>query len=167
MRPVAWIAALAATGATALAGCGGDKHQARASPPGGTINVAIVDTPNTEDLARLTPSLFTARTHIKVNYTILDEDTLRDVVGHSVSSRARQFDVVMIGPYEAPQYAQDGYIADLTPRATSDEAYRLNDVIASIRTALSYRGRLYASPFYAESSFLMYRKDVLSIRVQS
>jgi sorbitol/mannitol transport system substrate-binding protein len=161
MRPVAWIVALAATGATVLAGCGGDKHQARASPPGGTINVAIVDTPNTEDLARLTPSLFTARTHIKVNYTILDEDTLRDVVGHSVSSRARQFDVVMIGPYEAPQYGQDGLVADLTPRAASDRAYRVDDIIPSIRKALSYRGRLYASPFYGESSFLMYRKDVL------
>jgi sorbitol/mannitol transport system substrate-binding protein len=46
--------------------------------------------------------------------------------------------------------------------ASSDKAYELDDIIPSIRTALSYRGGLYASPFYGESSFLMYRKDVLS-----
>jgi sorbitol/mannitol transport system substrate-binding protein len=67
----------------------------------------------------------------------------------------------MIGPYEAPQYAESGAITDLTSMASSDKAYELGDIIPSIRTALSYRGRLYAAPFYGESSFLMYRKDVL------
>lgn len=167
MKAVHWtwrrplIALLVAVGGAVVSGCGGGNHEARVAPAGGSINVAIVDTPNTEDLARLTPSLFTAKSHITVNYTILDEDTLRDVVANDVSTRGHQFDVVMIGPYEAPQYAQDDYIADLTPMATSEKAYQLNDIIPSIRTALSYQGRLYASPFYGESSFLMYRKDVL------
>jgi len=96
-----------------------------------------------------------------VNYTKLDEGTLRDVVTSDLTDGARQFDVVMIGPYEAPQYAKDGYITDLTSMASSDRAYEPGDIIPSIRTALSYRGRLYAAPFYGESSFLMYRKDVL------
>jgi sorbitol/mannitol transport system substrate-binding protein len=148
-------------GATVLAGCGGAGHKARGSNRGGTINVAIVDTPNAKDLARLTPSLFTSKTHIAVKYTILDEGTLRELVSSELAGRGGQFDVVMIGPYEAPQYAADGYIADLTPMASSDGAYRLGDIIPSIRRALSYGGKLYASPFYGESSFLMYRKDVL------
>jgi sorbitol/mannitol transport system substrate-binding protein len=96
-----------------------------------------------------------------VHYTILDEDTLREVVASDVPTRSRQFDVVMIGPYEAPEYGQDGYITDLTPMASSDSAYELDDIIPSIRKALSYRSRVYASPFYGESSVLMYRKDVL------
>jgi sorbitol/mannitol transport system substrate-binding protein len=160
-RRLAWITLLAAVAGAVLASCGGGKQVAREPTAGRTINVAIVDTPNTEDLARLTPSLFTAKSHIQVNYTILDENTLRDVVANDVATRGRQFDVVMIGPYEAPQYAQDGYITDLAPMASSDSAYQLNDIISSILTALSYRDRLYASPFYGESSFLMYRKDVL------
>jgi len=147
--------------ATVPAGCGGSKHKAPEANRGGAINVAIVDTPNSEDLAHLTPSLFTSNTHIRVNYTILDEGTLRELVTSDLTSRGGQFDVVMIGPYETPHYAQDGYIADLTPMASSDKAYELGDIIPSIRTALSYRGRLYAAPFYGESSFLMYRKDVL------
>jgi polyol transport system substrate-binding protein len=160
-RRLAWIALLVAIVSIMLAGCGGAKHRAREPNRGGSINVAIVDTPNTEDLARLTPSLFTSKSNIKVNYTKLDEGTLRDVVTSDLTNRGGQFDVVMIGPYEAPQYAKDGYITDLTSRATSDTAYELGDIIPSIRTSLSYDGRLYASPFYGESSFLMYRKDVL------
>jgi sorbitol/mannitol transport system substrate-binding protein len=157
----AWIALLVAIGGAGLAGCGGSGHKAPEPNRGGSINVAIVDTPNSEDLARLTPSLFTSKTHIRVNYTKLDEGTLRDVVTSDLTDRARQFDVVMIGPYEAPQYAKDGYITELTSMASSDRAYKLDDIIPSIHTALSYRGRLYAAPFYGESSFLMYRKDVL------
>jgi sorbitol/mannitol transport system substrate-binding protein len=157
----AWIALLVAIGGAVPAGCGGGEHKAHQSNRGATINVAIVDTPNAADLAHLTPSLFTSKTHIKVNYTRLDEGTLRDVVTSDLTNRAGQFDVVMIGPYEAPQYAEDGYITDLTSMASSDRAYKLADIIPSIHTALSYRGRLYAAPFYGESSFLMYRKDVL------
>ena len=142
------------------AGCGGGGESA-ASKRGGSINVAIVDTPNTQDLAHLTPSLFTRRTGIKVNYTILDEGTLREVITRDVSARGRQFDAVMIGPYEAPQFGKDGDLVDLTRLASSDRSYKLNDVIPTLRNALSYNGRLYASPFYGESSFLMYRKDVL------
>jgi sorbitol/mannitol transport system substrate-binding protein len=159
MSGVRSVAGILLLGALA-AGCGA-KHQAREPPGGGSIDVAIVDTPNASDLARLTPSLFTSRTHIKVNYTILDEGTLRELVTSDLTAHEGSFDVVMIGPYEAPQYAKDGDITDLTARAAAARAYRLGDIIPSIRQALSYRGRLYASPFYGESSFLMYRKDVL------
>jgi sorbitol/mannitol transport system substrate-binding protein len=152
---------LVAIGGAVVAGCGGANHRAGEAHRGGSINVAIVDTPNSEDLARLTPSLFTSKSHIRVTYTILDEGTLRELVTSDLRARGRQFDVVMIGPYEAPQYARDGYITDLTPMASADRAYRLSDIIPSIRTALSSGGRLYAAPFYGESSFLMYRKDVL------
>ena len=145
---------------TALTGCWGDDDKADRSSGGGSINVAIVDTPNAQDLAQLTPSLFTDRTGIKVSYTILDEGTLREVT-RGVTAGGRQFDVVMIGPYEAPQFGREGHIADLTRLATSDRSYELGDIIPSVRNALSYRGRLYAAPFYGESSFLMYRTDVL------
>jgi sorbitol/mannitol transport system substrate-binding protein len=138
-----------------------DDDAGGGSSRGGSIDVAIVDTPQMQDLARLTPSLFTDETGIKVNYTILDEGTLREVTTRNVGTGSRQFDAVMIGPYEAPQFGRDGHIADLTRRALADRAYDLDDVIPSVRNALSYRDKLYASPFYGESSFLMYRKDVL------
>jgi sorbitol/mannitol transport system substrate-binding protein len=146
--------------APVLTGCGGSDGGG-AQTGDRSINVAIVDTPNTQDLARLTPSLFTNRTHIRVNYTILDEGTLREVITSDVAARDRDFDAVMIGPYEAQEFGRDGRLRDLTAMASSDKAYNVGDVIPTVRNALSYDGKLYASPFYGESSFLMYREDVL------
>src|SRR5215213_1446384 len=143
-----------------VAGCGGDDDNGGGGS-GGSINVAIVDNPQMKDIAKLTPSLFTKKSVIKVNYTILDEGTLREVTTRDVAAGGRQFDVVMIGPFEAPQFGKDGFITDLTKFASSDSAYQVGDIIPSVRNALSYQGKLYASPFYGESSFLMYRKDVL------
>ena len=38
-----------------------------------------------------------------------------------------------------------------------------DDLLPAIREGLSYEGKLYAAPFYAESSMLMYRKDLADI----
>ena len=126
-----------------------------------TISVAIVANGQMQDIARLTPSLFTKKSGIKVNYTVLDEGTLREVTTRDVAAGGRQFDVVMIGPFEAPQFGQNGFITDLTKFSASDSAYQVDDIIPAVRNALSLDGKLYAAPFYGESSFLMYRKDVL------
>jgi sorbitol/mannitol transport system substrate-binding protein len=162
------IAAVVAVVGLVVASCGGSDNSSTGGSPastggakGGSINVAIVDNPQMKDIAKLTPSLFTAKTGIKVNYTVLDEGTLRQVTTRDVAAGGRQFDVAMIGPYEAPQFGKDGTLVDLTPQAQSDSAYQLSDIIPAVRNALSADGKLFAAPFYGESSFLMYRKDIL------
>ena len=166
--------------AMVAAACGGDDSSDTTAGAGGTtttgggsdttaggggedreINVAIVGNPQMEDIASLTPDLFTAETGIAVNYTILDEQTLREVTTRDVGAGGEQFDVVMIGMFEAPQFGQNGWLVDLTPFAEGDSGYNLADVIPAVRNGLSFEGRLYASPFYAESSFLMYRQDLV------
>ena len=127
-----------------------------------TISVAIVANGQMQDIAKLTPSLFTKQSGIKVNYTILDEGKLRQVTTRDVGSGGKAFDAVMIGPYEAPQFGTAGLLVDLTLLAKGDKAYNYNDLIPAVRNALSANGRLYAAPFYGESSFLMYRKDILA-----
>jgi sorbitol/mannitol transport system substrate-binding protein len=158
-------AALFAVIGAVATGCGGDDSNNSGSggtpASGGSINVAIVDNPQMKDIAALTPSLFTAKSGIKVNYTVLDEGTLREVTTRDVAAGGQQFDVAMIGMYEAPQFGSSGTLVDLTPLASGDAAYNLDDVIPSVRNGLSADGKLYAAPFYAESSFLMYRKDIL------
>src|SRR3954470_4940721 len=129
---------------------------------GKTISVAIVANPQMQDIASLTPSLFTKQTGINVKYTILDEGKLRAITTRDVGSGGKAFDVVMIGMYETPQFGAAGLLQDLTPQAKADAAYKFNDVLPAVRNGLSANGKLYASPFYAESSFLMYRKDVLA-----
>src|SRR5205809_1750925 len=127
-----------------------------------TISVAVVANGQMQDIARLTPSLFTSKTGIKVKYTILDEGKLRQITTRDVGSGGKAFDAVMIGPYEAPQFGVAGLLKDLTPLAKGDQTYNYNDLIPAVRNGLSANGHMYAAPFYGESSFLMYRKDVLA-----
>jgi polyol transport system substrate-binding protein len=159
----------AATGATTGETAGGTAGTAAesSSGEGGELNVAIVGNPQMEDISKLTPDLFTAETGIDVNYSVLEEGTLREVVTRDVGASGEQFDVVMIGMYEAPQFGANGWLLDLTPYAEADTAYQFDDIIPTVRNGLSVEGHMYAAPFYAESSFLMYRKDVLEAAGQT
>ena len=71
-----------------------------------------------------------------------------------------EFDVVMISNYETPQWAENGWLTNLQSYADETEGYDPDDFFPSIRQALSYKGDLYSVPFYGESSFLVYRKDM-------
>jgi sorbitol/mannitol transport system substrate-binding protein len=156
LAPLALLILATALISVVVAGCGGDG--------GGSdeeLTVAIVNNPQMEDIAKLTPSLFTKETGIKVKYTIPPEGKLREIITRDISAGGGQFDVIMIGPYEAPQFGTNGWLEDLTSYAQDDESYDVNDLIPAVKNALSVGDKQYASPFYAESSFVMYRKDVL------
>jgi sorbitol/mannitol transport system substrate-binding protein len=188
-RSIRWTVALAAISVVA-ASCGGDSADesdaadtgteaavesaatdaaAETAEPaatdsageGGEINVVIVNNPQMEDIAALTPELFTAETGITVNYSFLEEGTLREIVTRDAAAGGDQFDVVMVGMYDTPQFGANGWLTDLTPMAEADPEYQIDDLFPSVRGGLSVDGKLYSSPFYAESSFLMYRQDVL------
>lgn len=146
--------------ATACASDDGDQG-GDGDAAGGSLNVAIVGNPQMEDIADLTPEFFTEPTGIEVNYTILEEQTLREIVTREAGAGGEQFDVVMIGMFEAPQFGQNGWLVGLDQYTEDDEDWEGDDIIESVRSGLSSDGTLYAAPFYAESSFVMYRKDVL------
>jgi sorbitol/mannitol transport system substrate-binding protein len=64
-----------------------------------------------------------------------------------------------IGAYEAPIWAKKGWLAPMTGLpADYDEA----DLIKTVREGLTSDGKLYALPFYAESSMTYYRKDLFA-----
>jgi sorbitol/mannitol transport system substrate-binding protein len=61
-----------------------------------------------------------------------------------------------IGMYETPIWGKKGWLQEIKP----DAAYDVDDLLPAIRSGLSSGGKLYAAPFYGESSMLMYRKDL-------
>jgi sorbitol/mannitol transport system substrate-binding protein len=152
--------ALATVATTVLAGASVAQDEK-------TINVIMVSNPQMDDIIELTPEFFTAKTGINVEYTTLEEQTLREIVTRDVGAGGQQFDVVMIGMFEAPQFGRNGWLVDLNQYAEADESYDLDDIFPTVREGLSYDGALYAAPFYAESSFVMYRNDVLEAAGQT
>src|SRR3954451_163711 len=144
---------------TGCAGWGG-------GPGGGegpnTINVLMVNNPQMVDLQRLTADNFTAKTGISVNYTVLPENDVRDKISQEFSSQAGQYDVATLSNFEIPIYARSGWLAPLDDYVAADPQFDQPDILGPLTTSLSgHDGKLYGEPFYGESSFLMYRKDVL------
>ncbi len=155
-----------ATVSMALSACSGAGGGGSASGQNGTgeaINVLMVGNPQMEDIQKLTADNFTKDSGIKVNFTILPENELRDRVTQDVATKGGQYDVVTIGSYEAPIWADNGWLKELGKPAKADKNFDYEDLIDPMVTALSGSdGGLYGMPFYGESSFLMYRKDVFS-----
>jgi len=148
------------------AGAGGGGGTAGGNASGGqSINVLMVGNPQMEDIQKLTKDSFTKDTGITVNYTVLPENELRDKVTQDVATQAGQYDVATIGAYEAPIWAKNGWLHELGTYTSADSAFDQADLLKPIVQSLSGEdGKLYALPFYGESSFLMYRKDVLAAK---
>jgi sorbitol/mannitol transport system substrate-binding protein len=155
-------AVLAAVAAgTLLAACSG-AGGASSGGGGESINVLMVGNPQMEDIAKLTKDTFTKDTGIKVNFTILPENELRDKVTQDIATQAGQYDVATIGAYEVPIWNKNGWLHELSSYAKKDSAFDEGDLLKPMVQSLSGEdGKLYALPFYGESSFLMYNKEVM------
>ena len=122
-----------------------------------TVTIATVNNPDMIELKKLSPKFEEKNPDIKLNWVIVEENMLRQRVTTDVSTGSGQFDIVFIGLYETPIFAKRGW---LRPMGNLPADYDLDDVFKSLRDGLSYDGKLYALPFYGESSMLMYRKDL-------
>ena len=91
-----------------------------------------------------------------LNWVILEENVLRQRVTTDIASGGGQFDIMTIGSYEAPIWGAQGWLQPLG----DIDGYDYDDLIPAVQAGLSYDGTLYALPFYAESSFTMYRTDL-------
>jgi sorbitol/mannitol transport system substrate-binding protein len=126
-----------------------------------TVAIATVNNPEMIELKKLSTKFEQANPDIKLNWVILSENNLRERVTTDVSQGSGQFDLVFIGLYETPIFAKRGW---LRPFENIPDSYDLDDVFKSLRDGLSYDGKLYALPFYGESSMTIYRKDLFDAK---
>jgi sorbitol/mannitol transport system substrate-binding protein len=157
--------ALPVAAGLALAGCSGAGGGGGGGGGGGerAINVLMVGNPQMVDIQKLTADNFTKDTGIKVNYTVLPENELRDKVTQDVATSAGQYDVATVGAYEVPIWAKNTWLHELGSFADGDSTFDKADLLKPMVQSLSGEdGKLYGIPFYGESSFLMYRKDILA-----
>ena len=162
-RPPRATLALAAAGtllAPLLSGC---WVGAGGTGSGGTsVNVLMVNNSQMTELQKLAPR-FTEETGIKVNFTVLPENDVRDKISQDFANQAGQYDVATLSNYEIPIYARNGWLHEMNSYVAKDPSYDEQDVLKPMRQSLTGDdGKLYGQPFYGESSFLMYRKDVFA-----
>jgi sorbitol/mannitol transport system substrate-binding protein len=155
------LATMLASAGCAGAGGGGGAGGGDAN----AISVLMVNNPQMEDLQKLTAENFTKQTGITVNFTVLPENDVRDKISQEFSSQAGQYDVATISNFEIPIYARSKWVAPLDDFVAKDTAFDQADILQPMTTSLTADdGKLYGQPFYGESSFLMYRKDVFEAK---
>ena len=119
-----------------------------------------IGTVNNSDMIRmqgLTEDFTTKHPDIALNWVTLEENILRQRVTTDIATKGGQFDVMTIGTYEVPIWSKQQWLAPLDNLGAD---YDVDDLIPPIRNALSTDGKLYAAPFYAESTLTLYRKDL-------
>jgi sorbitol/mannitol transport system substrate-binding protein len=122
----------------------------------GELVIATVNNGHMIEMQKLTKFFEQANPDIKVKWVTLEEGVLRQRVTTDIATKGGQFDIMTIGMYETPIWGKKGWLLELKP----DAAYDLDDLLPAMRQGLSVDGKLYAAPFYGESSMLMYRKDL-------
>ena len=121
-----------------------------------TLTIATVNNSDMIIMQKLAPKWEQASGH-KLNWVVLEENVLRQRATTDIATKGGQFDIVTIGAYETPIWGKAGW---LVPLDTLGDDYDYADIFDPVKNGLSVEGKLYAVPFYAESSFTFYRKDL-------
>ncbi|HMT13440.1 MAG TPA: sugar ABC transporter substrate-binding protein [Aestuariivirga sp.] len=120
-----------------------------------TLTIATVNNGDMIRMQGLTDDFTKANPDIKLEWVTLEENVLREKVTTDIATKGGQFDVLTIGTYEVPIWGKKGWLVPLT--GVDDPA----DLLPAIAGGLTVDGKLMASPFYGESSMVMYRTDLM------
>ncbi len=120
------------------------------------LTIATVNNGDMIIMQKLSPE-WEKETGNKINWVVLEENVLRQRVTTDIATKSGQFDILTIGGYETPIWGKAGW---LLPVDDLGDDYGYDDLIKPVRAGLTVDGKLYAVPFYAESSFTLYRKDL-------
>ena len=138
------------TAAALLTGAAGAQAQQQ------TLTIATVNNGDMIVMQKLS-SKFEQDTGIKLNWVVLEENVLRQRVTTDIATKGGSFDVITIGAYEAPIWGKQGWLESLDDLG---QDYDYSDLVPQVKAGLSVNGKMYAAPFYAESSLTFYRKDL-------
>ncbi|MGE2729750.1 ABC transporter substrate-binding protein [Mycolicibacterium vaccae] len=147
----------AAAALTFTAGCAGAGSLGSSD---NQVTIALVSNSQMTDAQQLSSEFEAQNPGTKLKFITLSENQARAKITMSTAMGGSEFDVVMISNFETPQWARDGWLRNLSEYAAQTPGYDEEDFIPSLRESLSHEGDMYAVPFYGESSFLMYRKDL-------
>ncbi len=122
------------------------------------LTIATVNNGDMVRMQKLADDFTTKYPGIELEWVTLEENVLRQRVTTDVAAKGGQYDVMTIGTYEVPIWGKKGWLVSLNDLP---ESYDVDDILPAIRAGLTVDGNLYAAPFYAESSMVIYRKDLM------
>ncbi|MBA6340365.1 sugar ABC transporter substrate-binding protein [Colwellia sp. MB02u-10] len=124
-----------------------------------TITIATVNNGDMITMKELSNDFTRQNPDIALKWVTLEENILRQRVTTDVATGGGQYDVMTIGTYEVPIWGKQGWLTELDNLGAS---YDVDDLLPAIRSGLTVDKKLFAAPFYGESSMVMYRTDLIA-----
>ena len=124
-----------------------------------TITIATVNNGDMITMKELSNEFTSQNPDIDLKWVTLEENILRQRVTTDVATKGGQYDVMTIGTYEVPIWGTQNWLTELDNLGKN---YDLDDLLPAIRSGLTVNDKLYAAPFYGESSMVMYRTDLMA-----
>lgn len=155
------VAAIAVI-AGSLVSCSSEPEiDEQAGIEGTTIRVTLANHVWTETIKELIPE-FEEETGATVEITQLAEDQLSDQYNVKLNAGTDEIDVLMYRPLQENKlFASNGYLADITEQAESDEEWDWADFQEGPASLTSYEDAVVGVPIITERTVLYYRKDLL------
>ena len=125
-------AGVAAAGLTLTAGCAGAGTLGATE---NTVTIAMVSNSQMTDARELSDRVRGRNPDIKLRFITLSENQARAKITASTSMGGGEFDVVMISNYETPQWAENGWLVNLSDyveQHTRIRRERLHPVAAGV-----------------------------------
>jgi sorbitol/mannitol transport system substrate-binding protein len=122
-----------------------------------TLTIATVNNGDMIRMQKLADDFTAKNPDIELEWVTLEENALRQKVTTDIATKGGQYDVMTIGTYEVPIWSKQDWLVALDNLGAD---YDADDLLPAIRGGLTVDGKLYAAPFYGESSMVMYRTDL-------
>ena len=121
--------------------------------------IGAVDIYLAEQMQQLTDEFEAAHPHIKLTWRVLEENILRTRLMSDLAVDDGQFDVIMVGDYEAQTWAKNHWLVPIDIDANTPE---FADVLPVVRDNLLKDNEIVALPLQSETSITFYRKDIFA-----
>lgn len=130
---------------------------------GVSLHVLTHDGPQiSEPLKRRVPA-FEEYTGAKMQVSTVPFGDLYQTILDDFTTGTKQYDVVVFAPQWMVDYADPGYIEDLTKRVDTDAAIEWDDIAPFFRDfSALYNGRIYTIPLDGDFQMVYYRSDLLA-----
>lgn len=131
------------------------------------LNIGFANNPYSQALYAIVQQYFAdAGKPYEVNISVIPEEDLRSAQTLDATTDGVTYDMFYVGPYEGSCWGAYGWLEDLQPYfdAMTEEQkawYDVDDIFYGMLKSVSdTEGHMWAIPFYGESSFVMYNKEV-------
>ena len=124
-----------------------------------TLTIATVNNGDMITMKELSDNFTAKHPDINLKWVTLEENILRQRVTTDVATKGGQYDIMTIGTYEVPIWGKQDWLTELD---NLGEDYDVDDLLPAIRGGLTVNNKLFAAPFYGESSMVMYRTDLMA-----